>query len=515
MKIVYRILLLACLTVLFAVPAVDAQEKVKPQLAILPFTLNGAGDLAYLKEGIRTMLASRIDARAEIGKVVIGKGGSDPAAAAKTLAADLVLTGSITALGSSVSIDVQLLTVATDDSASFFAVAANQSGVIGAVDQLASDIIARISGEARQARSVDQVAVSAPVPVRVPSPPLAVAATGSSLNATRSQFLAMEVQVMDVGDVFGDGDEVLVLAEKHKISFYRQEGNRLVDAGGITDGPKYARVVALNLADLNGNGRAEVYVSASSGNGPSSYAVEWNGKTFVRLFDRQRWYIRPIVLPGQGLILAGQLAGNEGPVNPAIYKLAQKDGKLQRGEKLAVPEEVNLYDFVMGDFTGDGQVEIAVQTQQRELLLYTRQGDVLWRGSGKYGFTRRFIGEASGVASDQPANFQVLTRLVARDLDRDGRPELVVMKNPDGLSASLKTIGSFTGGSIDVMHWNGVTFEEQWSSGEIGSYLATFQVNDAGSRLYLGLVSKKSGTLFKALRSAVASYGLADIGGQR
>jgi TolB-like protein len=509
MKIIFRLFLLACLTVLFAVPAVDAQEKVKPQLAILPFTLNGAGDLAYLKEGIRTMLVSRIDARAEIGKVVIGKGGSDPAAAAKTLAADLVLTGSITALGSSVSIDVRLLTVATNDSASFFAVAANQSGVIGAVDQLASDIIARISAEARPARSADQVAVSAPAPVKVVSPPLAVVAPVPSLNATRSQFLAMEVQVMDVGDVFGDGDEVLVLAEKHKISFYRQEGNRLVAAGTITDGPKYARVVALNLADLNGNGRAEVYVSASSGNSPSSYAVEWNGKSFVRLFDRQRWYVRPMVLPGQGLVLAGQQAGNEGPVNPAIYKLAQKDGKLQKGEELALPViEVNLYDFVLGDFTGDGQTEIAVQTQQRELLLYNRAGDVLWRGSGKYGFTQRFIGEASGVASDQPANFQVLTRLLAMDLDRDGRSELIVMKNPEGLSASFKTIGGFTGGSIDVMHWNGVTFEERWSSGEIGSYLATFQINDAGSRLYLGLVSKKSGLLFGSYQSVVAGFDL-------
>ncbi|MEN8134478.1 MAG: hypothetical protein ABFS18_02925 [Thermodesulfobacteriota bacterium] len=518
MKISCRIILLACLTVLFAVPSASAQEKVKPQLAILPFTLNGAGDLAYLKEGIRTMLASRIGARAEVvvidqaevGKVVAGQLGSDPAAVVKTLAADLVLTGSITALGGSVSIDARLLTIATDDSAGFFAVAENQSGIIGAVDQLASGITANILAEGRLTRSSDQgTIISQPLPAAEPGPETSAASlSGPPLSATRSQFLDMEVQVMDVGDVFGDGDEVLVLAEKQKISFYRQEGNLLVGAGAITDGPKFARVVALNLADLNGNGRAEVYVSASSGNGPSSYAIEWNGESFVRLFDRQRWYVRPLELPGQGFVLAGQQAGSEGPVNPGIYKLTHEDGKLQKGGNLGVPEEVNLYDFVMADFTGDGQTEIAVQTQERELLLYNREGDVLWRGRGKYGFTRRFIGEASGVISDQPTNFQVLTRLVARDVDRDGRPELIAMKDPEGLGASLKTVGSFTGGAINIMRWNGVTFDEQWSSSEIGSYLATFQVNGAGSRLYLGLVSKKAGLLFSSYQSVVAGFDL-------
>ena len=169
---IYRTLLtclLAGILLLLSSNPALAQEKVKPQLAILPFTMNAGDDLAHLKEGVRTMLASRIAAkagvvvigRAEVEKVVAGKVGSDPAAAAKILAADLVLTGSITALGASVSIDARLVTIATNDSASFFAVAENQSGIIGAVDQLASDITASISGVARQTRPTDQATTAA------------------------------------------------------------------------------------------------------------------------------------------------------------------------------------------------------------------------------------------------------------------------------------------------------------------------------------------------------------------
>ena len=57
---IYRTLLtclLAGILLLLSSQFALAQEKVKPQLAILPLTLNGAGDLAYLKEGVRTMLA--------------------------------------------------------------------------------------------------------------------------------------------------------------------------------------------------------------------------------------------------------------------------------------------------------------------------------------------------------------------------------------------------------------------------------------------------------------------------
>ncbi|MEN8143135.1 MAG: VCBS repeat-containing protein [Thermodesulfobacteriota bacterium] len=525
--------LVALVLILISSSFTLSQEQSRPTLAILPFKLNGPVELNYLQEGVRTMLASRIAAKT--GATVISSQKGD--------GADLLLSGSITALGPSLSIDARLLRVAGNESASFFTTAENQGEILGAVDKLSEEISVKMSKAVWSPPPVvkETPAASPPavttqavteevvdknlhpdrmfmVPAVVPVPTASVpvvkpgVGVGSVKRVTRSQFLDMELQVMAVGDVFGDGDEVLVLAEKQKVFFYRQDGNRLVAAGAITDGPKYARVVALNLADLNGNGRAEVYVSASSGNGPSSYAAEWNGSSFVRLFDRQRWYVRPLELPGRGMILAGQEAGSEGPVRAGLYRLANKDGKLQKGEKLTVPETVNLYDFVMADFTGDGQAEIAVQSQQRELLLYNRDGDVLWQGSGKYGYTQRFIGEASGVVSDQPANLQVLTRLVAQDLDQDGRPELIAMKNPDGLGGALKSLSSFTGGSINVMRWNGVTFEEQWSSGEIGSYLATFQVNGPGSWLYLGLVSKRSGLLFGSYQSSVGGYDLSSKG---
>jgi hypothetical protein len=490
--------------------------------------------------------------RAKVEELSAGRVWPEPADVAKSLAADLVLVGSITTLGTGVSIDARLFRAAIGATESFFAAAVDQNGVIGAVDKLAADITANIAAEgepgptagtapvspelspatdpaAEQALHPDRLFLPVPVPVPVPAPapapapaptpaPVAPAIAapppaGSALPATRSQLLDLEVQVMDVGDVFGEGRDQIILAEKQRITVFRQEGERLVPAGEAPAAPRHVRIIALNLADLNGNGRDEIYISAVADNSPLSYAVEWDGRNFVKLFDKQRHYLRPLLLPGRGWVLYGQEGGLEGPVKPGIYKADAFSGALLPSERLAVPESVNLFEFVMGDFTGDGRLETAVQTQDDDLLLFDSGGEVLWTGSGNYGYTGRFIGPAYAGGLGAQKNLQVPTRLVASDVHGDGRQELVVMENPAGVAALLKTVNSFVGGSIKVLGWNGVTLTELWATGALGSYVASFQAKGADPRLYIAMVTKKAGTLLGASRSVVASHDLA-VGGR-
>ncbi|MFN2368742.1 MAG: hypothetical protein ABR605_07330 [Desulfurivibrionaceae bacterium] len=548
---------LIMLATLLAGSLAHAQEETKPRLAILPFSLNAPDDSDYLKEGVRTMLASRIAARA--GVLVIGgvegadlvgeRDERDPEALAGKLTADLVLTGSITVLGPSVSIDARLYMVGKDISESFFAAAENQALLIGAVDLMATEVSSVISGEDRrpsreeepQAGLPPASSESAPAPedqslhpdrifkkpVVVPPPeaPAEVPAAAPpvptapvlgpesgqasspdpDLSATRSQFLDLEIQVIDAGDIFGRGAETVVIADKQEIGVFSLEQGQLRKVTELPEAPGYVWIIALNLADLNGNGRAEIYISAVADNTPYSYAVEWDGKGFKKLFDEQRHYLRPIDFPGKGLGLYGQWADFEGPVRPGIFKADPQTGALDENHRLDLPDSVNLYEFVPGDFTGNGRTEIAVQTVEQALLLYDHNGDVLWRGSGKYGYTKRFAGKpytGEGTAE----TVQIPARLVAADLNGDGRMELAAMENPTGLESMLKTIDSYVGGEIKILTWDGVSFTEFWSTGEIGSYMAGFQLGK--ERLFIGMAAKKSGGLFKGLHSFVATYAL-------
>lgn len=535
----------------------SAEDKSpRPRVAIMPFELNAAADLAYLQAGVEAMLGSRLGARGGVAvidrqavrKAMEDSGSDDPAVIGPAVGAELVLKGSITGLGNLISLDLRGVRVtggAADER--FFATADSPGEVIAAIDQLVVEVgRTMFKGGLKLSGSEVRVGPVGPArtqpvkqekdaadnggdqslhpdrmfrvqPAVTPALPAISAATpaagvvGRPEMISRSQSLDLEMQDLDVGDVFGDGSQVVVVAEQHKLRVYRQEGSKLVEAGKVPAPPKFARAVAVNLADLNGNGRAELYISTISDNKPYSYAVEWDGHGFVTLWEKQPWHIRPVHLPGRGPVLVGQRADDDRPVREGLYVLTLTNSRLTAGERLAVPDSVNLFEFVIGDFNGDSQLEVAAVDDGGVLSLYGADGEVLWRGSDTYAHTVRYIGKAAGAVSEK-TNRNVPARLIAADVNGDGRPELVVMKNPSGVGALLKTIGSFTGSSVQFLAWNGISFVEVWNTGEIGSYLAAYQLTTtpagAPGNLYLGLITKKSGLAFGDYRSVLAVYPL-------
>ena len=102
---------------------------------------------------------------------------------------------------------------------------------------------------------------------------------------------------MDVGDVDGDGQLDVVLADERKMSVYHLQNNRLMEFASV-EMPARSKIHAVSLGDIDGNGRAEIYISAADDYNPHSWAYEWDGSRLNMVLDDIPWYIRVLDIPG-------------------------------------------------------------------------------------------------------------------------------------------------------------------------------------------------------------------------
>jgi TolB-like protein len=570
---IYHLLYLLLITFFILHPMgtnCKAADDAKPvKVAFLPFTAHAAKDLSYLQEGIRDMLASRLSTNA--GIVVVDKALVDQTLAnlgtttadktippeelprlAKNIGADYLVTGSLTALGSGMSIDAKVVQVGDSTSPqTFYRTAATEDDVIPAINQLAADISAKIFHRpvpALAAAPVQPTPSPTPVPTaetppatyQTPHPEKAfmgaVSGTGSQVmqqgrfgsvqDFTKSQNFNFGIQGMDVGDVDGDGVDDIVLADQSAVLVYHRNGNNFSGFGNVTLA-KSNKIHCISLADLNNNGRDEIYISTDTHTAPKSFGVEWQGADFAFLIKNAPWYIKAVNLPGQGMILAGQRAGYNRPLEPGVYQLTgaqggPPQGKLNKGERLPLPKEVNVFSFAMADIDGDGGAEIIFIDERDHLNVLRPGGKSMWRSSGLFGGTTRDIGKDMPV-QDPEKNINALepekygkifvpSRIISVDLNEDGLQDVVVNRNQLKWSPVFPNLKNYTSGQILGLTWNGISMNELWYTKTVDGYLTDYQFRTAANtdqgQLYVSLILPTGFTLSSARDSTVLMYGL-------
>lgn len=540
--------------------AVFSQTPAKPaRLAILPFEARATKDLSYLTSGIRDMLASRMAANSNL-KVIekpvidqaVSKAGKlsldeDFQSLGRNLQADYLVAGSITAFGNSYSLDVKVFTaVGPARPNSFYASAATENDIITAVDQLALNIGEKMFGVQRpDAAPAQPLTQTVPVPQETPyqtahperaymgqaagggASPFIRPAGGGPMGFTKSQNFSMGLEAMDVGDVDGDGQDEIVLADRQDVLIYKRTGNRFAKVGKIPVLATY-KIHAVSVADIDNNGKAEIYVSTVDRVDPHSFGVEWLGKADVKyIFEDADWYIKAINLPGEGLVLAGQGGGLENPITPGIYRLHVTGTEVVKGEKINVPDWVNLFGFAVADIDKDGISETVAIDEYDRLYVLDATGDKLWKSDEHFGGTTRFIGgkEIFGTggtlpqrrddADDLDAENRVYipSRIIITDVNQDGQQDVVLNKNLSTASRILKNLKRYPSGEIHALTWNGIALTELWRTRKIDGYIADYQLvpnkDASGAELFVGLVLRQGSLSFlKPGTSTVLMYQL-------
>lgn len=461
------------------------------KLAILPFTMNADRDLTFLQNGIMDMLGSRLAWKDRVE--VIEKGAVKKIAASvpaplnkekalkigKELGADYVILGSLTVFGDSVSIDAKILDVAkAEELVTAFEQSKGMDGVIPTVNQFAEDINAKIMGKAvirpEWAGQVEPEKGDRGALIEVGG-----ASSDSRQRPSFVQRLKIEIRGLDVGDLDGDGKNEVVVIDRDKVYVYKFDKSRLRQSK-VIEGGWGSNFVYVGVADINGNGRAEIFVSNLT-TGVSSLVIEWDGARFKKIATGQEWLFRAVDLPVRGMTLLGQRRAVDGTYFGSVQALTPKGGGFASTGPLKLPKGGNVFNFVMSDLEGKGAVSTTMLGPYEHLLVYDQKGDRLWKSDDYFGGALTFMVDKAidyNRMVDTGKRIFMPSPIFLYDIDADGKKEVVVCRNHSKAGRIFEDLRWFGSGKVHFMTWDGVGLATQWTSQKLTGTVVGYQVAD-------------------------------------
>jgi TolB-like protein len=542
----------------FLIAGSGSAAKDAKKVAILPFQINAAKDLSYLREGIQDMLASRLAWEGEVE--VIEKQAVKKAMAAhpgplneemarkvgQILQADYVLFGSLTIFGDSVSIDAKMLALTEDRPAvTVYEQTKGMDEVIPRINDFAQDINNKIFGRSPTVVAAqpqprfsqadpEKLLTARPPPTGTPRQDGGTSfvrlqpdtGEGQTSDLWRSQKLEFAVNGMAVGDIDGDGrQEIVVLARFKEVVVYHWEEGRLLKHSSL-EGSLGDRFVWVCTWDANYDGRDEIYVSNLRNDILSSHILGWEGGRLVRLASKQRWYFNRVTLPGKGPVLLGQKKNPEQIFVPGIYQLQCSGGDCQPVEAITVPSKANVFNFVQADVTGNGQVETVLIGFEDKLYLMDANGEQLWVSRDYYGATANLISGKSArdgmearemthgaTVEDVEERYYIPSQLTVVDFNGDRKLEILVNRNVSFVARLLMRSRDFSDAQIQSMFWEGYELIPQWKTRPLRGMVVSYHLADVdgdGMDELVAAVALEGETfkLFKKSKSMLFVYEL-------
>jgi len=525
---------LAILLLLYVLAPISPAVAKEMRLAIFPFSVNAKDDISYIRDGISSLLPSRIavsgklaiidsyTVRSELNKLAAEHPLSADIALGKKLQADYILVGSITKIGSNASLDTRLIETANPDAITpFFIQSLGLNDMLPQLTTFGETVRKTILGEPEPTKQAmaqpPQAEQAPPAPVaqqpsnkeaqkkEVPSdaePESAEDAEYQTVVQPRAEkksplFESAPVNSITIpgeslhcvtsGDLDGDGKTELLISGKHRILIYQwvAEGLKLRDE--IKGGPG-DYIIHVDTGDTDRNGRDEIFVSSVGETtpnffAPNSFVLEMKDNTYNKIEKAQQWIFRIYQPPGKRAIILGQTAGQNNPFANQIYSFSWKNGNLTMRKEFLIPESLNLYSFAQGDINNDGRLEYiafykGLLSFNYQLYIFSSLGRMIWRDQ-----QLKLGGEVNDYQklmfnNDMKEKEFLPMRVLCDDFNRDGRLDVIVARNSTKGNIITEKLSRYNQGEVLCLHWDGYDLSPNWSSEMMDGYVTDYGVFD-------------------------------------
>ncbi len=334
--------------------------------------------------------------------------------------------------------------------------------------------------------------------------------------------LPFAAQLFAAADLEGTGSLQYIFSDGAKLHIFKQgtSGWREEWVEPITYAPGEMQHFNIDVADINGNGRPEIFVTGMLNGRVISSVIEFKDGAYQRIADVPG-FLRVVASSRKESILIGQ------GYDPVSFFAGQPkqyvwlDGKYVSTADFPLPKGVDLYGFAYAD-AGEASPLLVALSDKDQLLVYSN-GVIIWKSEEKYlSVGKTVVKPVTGIEAvlsppsaelgvtpsssrneiDNARKVRISGRVFSVDLNGDGRDEILLPKN-----SRATFLSEYSGAEFEGLGWTGARLEQRWSIKDIPGAVLDYQIirqQGLGAQV-LALVMTPGG-LFRADRVRVMSY---------
>ena len=322
--------------------------------------------------------------------------------------------------------------------------------------------------------------------------------------------LPFDARLFAIADLEGSGTLQYVFSDGEMLRVYRLDASGWREVWAEQGSPRAGgiRHINLDVADINGNGQAEIFVTAMRNEKVVSRVMEFRDGLYEQIAEVPG-FLRVAVYPGRGSVLIGQGYDPKSFYSGRPGQYVWSEGKYVPGPGISIPAGVGLYGFAFASVAEAAPLLVALDERDR-LLVYSR-GALLWRSEEPFPSVRTKVARpVTGIdavlsreaaETDKSLIVPIPGRVIAMDLDGDGRDEILLPKNGGGTYSS-----GHAQAELASLGWTGDRLEQRWTIKNIPGAVLDFRIlGQEGASRVLVLVTSPGG-LFSGDTIGVMDY---------
>lgn len=334
-------------------------------------------------------------------------------------------------------------------------------------------------------------------------------------------FMAVD---FDIGDLDGDGQKEFVVIDRNRVMIFQYRDSQFHKVGQMSLPAEFNQFLAVDVADINENGRDEIFVTNQKTDTLESFVLERvpGKKGLKKILEKQNLYFRVIRnAEGKPQLLA-QHVGYEKPFSTGIQKFHHKKGEYTKTSEVRIDPvldpDLTLYGFAQEDITFDKSLEIIVLDKNYKLRVYSSDGRLLVKSDEYYGHDPRLIdvglvqyddsvlGGSINPDIPQPVNYR--GRILS--VNHHGKRFLLIPKNNRFGGSVLSGLTAVNSCNVVFLGVHKEGLDKIFETKNQKGYLAAFNTTDIkGSRsklIHVATVADKGGAFRDEIVTTFFTY---------